>query len=102
MQPDGYPMHQSPRCRAHSKRTGLPCCNPAVRGWKVCRMHGARGGQGLGKRNPAFRHGGRTKEAQDLRRWVAELAREGRDASLTLCGFPVSHTANVRDQPEDD
>ncbi len=78
MQPDGYPMHQSPRCRAHSKRTGLPCCNPA------------------------FRHGGRTKEAQDLRRWVAELAREGRDASLTLCGFPVSHTANVRDQPEDD
>jgi hypothetical protein len=40
------PMHKAyraPRCTAKSKRTGRPCRSPAVRGWKVCRMHGARG-----------------------------------------------------------
>jgi hypothetical protein len=36
--------HVAPRCTAKSKRTGKPCRAPAVRGWKVCRMHGARGG----------------------------------------------------------
>ena len=33
------------RCSARSKRTGEPCRNPAVLGWNVCRMHGARGGR---------------------------------------------------------
>lgn len=84
MKPDGYPMHKSPRCTAHSKRTGLPCCNPAVRGWSVCRMHGARGGQGSGNRNPAYKHGGRTKEVEHLRRWATELAKGGREAALRL------------------
>ena len=42
-------MHQSPRCTAHSKRTGKPCGSPAVRGWAVCRMHGARGGCAKGQ-----------------------------------------------------
>lgn len=32
------------RCKARSKRTGKRCRNPAVRGYSVCRMHGARGG----------------------------------------------------------
>jgi hypothetical protein len=30
----------APRCSAHSKRTGLPCTNPAIKGAVVCRMHG--------------------------------------------------------------
>jgi len=34
--------HAAPRCTATSKRTGKPCRAPAVRGWQVCRMHGAR------------------------------------------------------------
>jgi FtsX-like permease family len=34
--------HAAPRCTATSKRTGKPCRAPAVRGWHVCRMHGAR------------------------------------------------------------
>src|ERR1700687_3627595 len=38
------PMHQAKRCRATSKRTRRPCQSPAVRGWVVCRMHGAGGG----------------------------------------------------------
>jgi hypothetical protein len=64
-----HPMHLSRRCKAHSKRTGVPCKSPAVNGWKVCRMHGARGGGLEGKRNGNYRHGGRTK------RTVAALAR---------------------------
>lgn len=47
-------------------------------------MHGARGGARLGVENPAFRHGGRTKEAQELRRMVAGLLREGREAQEQL------------------
>jgi hypothetical protein len=39
-----HKAHAAPRCKARSKRTGQPCRSPAVRGWKVCRMHGARGG----------------------------------------------------------
>ncbi len=86
MKADGYPMHKSPRCTAHSKRTGHPCCNPAMRGWSVCRMHGARGGQGPGRQNPAYRHGGRTQEVEELRRLASELSRDGRDLMLKLTG----------------
>ena len=44
--------HDAPRCKANSKRTGKRCRAPAVRGCRVCRMHGARGGAPTGK---AFR-----------------------------------------------
>jgi len=54
---------KAPRCAARSKRTGKPCRNPAVRSWRVCRMHGARGGGPSGRRNGAYRHGLRTKDA---------------------------------------
>ena len=47
-----FPMH-----RAKSKRTGKLCRSPAVRGWKVCRMHGAGGGAPKGTRNGNYRHG---------------------------------------------
>jgi len=30
-----------PRCRGKSKRSGLPCQNPAAYGCKTCRIHGA-------------------------------------------------------------
>lgn len=82
--PDVYPMHRSPRCKARSKRSGLPCRNPAVRGWKVCRMHGARGGAKPGKAHPNYRHGARSKEAVALRAVVAELTRAGRKVMTRL------------------
>jgi hypothetical protein len=41
---------------------GQSCRSPAVRGWKVRRMHGARGGAPEGKRNGNYRHGTRTEE----------------------------------------
>ena len=51
------------RCTAKSKRSGQRCRAPAVKGWRVCRMHGARGGAAEGERNGNYRHGVRTKEA---------------------------------------
>ena len=47
MKSDANPMHKahaSPRCHAKTKRTGQACKAPAVKGWRVCRMHGAGGG----------------------------------------------------------
>lgn len=72
---DDYPMHRSPRCTAHSKRTGDPCRNPAVRGWRVCRMHGARSGSKAGPDANAFRHGMRTAKVASERRAMNELLR---------------------------
>jgi hypothetical protein len=70
------PMHRcnaAPRCRARSKRTGQPCKSPAVRGFRVCRMHGARGGAPEGKRNGNYRHGSRTKKMAELRRLINSI-----------------------------
>lgn len=97
MSVDDSPMgkaHAAPRCTATSKRTGERCKGPAVTGWNVCRMHGARGGAGPGKLNPAYRHGGRTKELQDLRRLVAELVREAREVKQGL--LDLSADATIR------
>ena len=79
MKRDVNPMHASPRCAAHSKRTGLPCGAPAVSGWSVCRMHGAGGGAPPGKRNGNYRHGGRTTETMSLRAEIRDLVRESRE-----------------------
>ena len=68
----------APRCTAKSKRTGQPCRNPAVGGWNVCRMHGARGGAKEGRANPSWKHGGRTREAMFLSKMVNDLSRETR------------------------
>lgn len=87
MKADANPMHRAnaaPRCGAKSKRSGLACRNPAVMGWAVCRMHGAGGGAGSGKANPAWRHGGRSQEAAALRAMVAELTRESRKVAQRL------------------
>lgn len=35
-------LHGAKQCTAKSKRTGIPCKNPAAFGCKVCRLHGAR------------------------------------------------------------
>lgn len=69
--------HQAPRCTAHSKRSGLLCKNPAVRGWAVCRMHGARGGHGKGKGHPSWVHGLRSQEMISLRKLASLIQRLG-------------------------
>ena len=70
--------HDAPRCHARSKRTGNRCGAPAVRGCRVCRMHGAGGGAPTGKRNGKHRHGMRTKEATEAVRLVNLLSRFAR------------------------
>ena len=54
------------QCTAKSKRTGLPCNNPAAYGCKTCRMHGARKAESIkrGKDHVNFVHGRRTLDAQ--------------------------------------
>ena len=87
MESDANPMqtaHSAPRCHAKAKTTGLPCKAPAVRGWKVCRMHGAGGGAPRGQRNGSWRHGGRTAEAVELRRWAMELVKDAREVDQLL------------------
>ena len=73
------PMHLSPRCTATSKRTGNRCRAPAVKGWAVCRFHGARGGAPKGKRNGAYRHGLYAKDVVEERHLVSELLRHARE-----------------------
>jgi hypothetical protein len=76
-------MHQALRCRAKSKRSGLQCQAPAVRGYAVCRMHGAGGGAPKGNRN-ALRHGDFTAEGLALKRQISALARIARE---TIAGI---------------
>jgi len=71
-----YPMskaHAAPRCSARSKRTGLPCKGPAMKGWKVCRSHGARGGAPRNSAHGNYKHGRFTCEAIEARRETAAL-----------------------------
>jgi glucans biosynthesis protein len=70
-------MHQAPRSKARSKRSGKPCQSPAVRGHSVCRMHGAGGGAPIGNRN-ARRHGAYSADSIDLVGQVRALARTAR------------------------
>lgn len=76
--------HAAPRCDAHSKRTGLSCRAPAVRGWSVCRMHGAGGGAPEGAANGAYRHGLRTQEAEVWRREIAALIQDASEIIKVL------------------
>jgi len=72
----GYAFDNAPRCRARSERTGQPCRAPAMRGWRVCRFHGAGGGAPVGARNGLNRHGLYGKDFVEERRLMRALIRE--------------------------
>lgn len=76
--------HAAPRCTATSKRTGERCQGPAVKGWRVCRCHGAGGGHAPGKAHPSWRHGLRSREWIEIRAEINELAREAREIERLL------------------
>ena len=61
-----------------SKRSGKRCQSPAVKGYEVCRMHGAGGGPPKGNRN-ALKHGLYTPEAIEMRRVIAALTKQARE-----------------------
>jgi len=66
----------APRCQGRSKRTGLPCLNPAAFGCKTCRVHGAHRSRNAakGEAHYNYQHGGFTKESRtEQSRKSAEL-----------------------------
>ncbi len=77
-------LRDAPRCRAKAKSTGQGCKAPAVNGWRVCRVHGAGGGAPCGAEHPNYRHGGRTREFEAVRRMGVELVRMARDSVKAL------------------
>ncbi len=80
------PMHLSPRCSARAKRTRERCRAPAVKGWTVCRNHGAGGGGPKGKRNGMYKDGLYTNEAIVERRALSALLRASRKSVDALSG----------------
>lgn len=71
-------LRNAPRCHATAKSTGERCKAPAVRRWRVCRVHGAGGGQKAGSDHPRWKHGGRSKEVETARQLTRLLQRLGR------------------------
>lgn len=76
--------HEAPRCTANSKRTGERCKGPAVKGWSVCRFHGARGGHSAGTDHPCWRHGMRSREWTETRAKTNQLVREAKEIERIL------------------
>jgi hypothetical protein len=73
-----YAFQNARRCTAMSKRTKERCKAPAVRGWTVCRFHGAGGGAPKGEANGSYKHGLHTQEARAERRLLSNLLQQTR------------------------
>jgi hypothetical protein len=67
-----------------SKRTCKQCRAPAVRGWTVCRFHGAGGGAPKGAANGRYKHGLFTADTISERRQISAILRASRK---TLAAF---------------
>lgn len=77
-------LHGAKQCTAKSKRTGLPCNNPAAYSCRTCRMHGARKNIVSGKDHVNFVHGGRTQEAQAEQSATSRRLQQLEDAMYVL------------------
>lgn len=79
-------MHGAKQCSAKSKRTRLPCKNPAAYGCRTCRLHGARKKESIkrGEQHPNYVHGMRTLEAQKERSAVSRRLQQIEDAMHLL------------------
>ena len=79
-----WPMHQALRCHAKSKRSGLQCRAPAVRGYAhPLDVHGAGGAAPRGNRN-AWKHGAHSAEALALKKQINTLTRTARKAMAAI------------------
>ena len=74
------------RCEARCKRDHRPCRQPAMRGKRVCRMHGGKGGAPRGKRNGGWRHGFCTRAYREPLRALLRYATDGRVLGVTSSG----------------
>jgi hypothetical protein len=79
-------LQAAPRCKAYGRRKKVQCGGPAMRGKRVCRMHGAKGGAPKGERNGAYRTGYYTAEAKAYRREYRDLMRQLRVVMSELEG----------------
>lgn len=86
-------LRDAPRCRAKAKSTGERCKCPAVRGWSVCRVHGAGGGHKAGSNHPRWKHGGRSYQADATRKLASELVREIRSLERRIAENTVRETS---------
>ncbi|QDM41905.1 hypothetical protein C0V74_04340 [Altererythrobacter sp. TH136] len=69
-------LTNAPLCRARTKR-GTACRCPAMRGKRVCRIHGGKSpGAPRGKDNGKWKHGGETKESIAMRRAASALLKQ--------------------------
>lgn len=89
--------HDAKLCTAKSKRTGLPCNNPAAYGCRSCIVHGARKAASIkrGKQHPNYVHGGRTLEAQAEQSATACRLQQLED-SLHLLGMSTAKRSRGR------
>jgi hypothetical protein len=62
-------MHGARLCGCKSKRTRLPCNNPAAFGTRACRMHGAHKSRNVpqGANHPQYRNAGQTRRERHER-----------------------------------
>jgi hypothetical protein len=77
-----YSFQKAPRCTAISKRTREGCKAPAVRGWTVCRFHGACGGAPEGEANGSYKEGLHKQEPIAERRTPAFLSNDARRQAI--------------------
>ena len=73
------------RCKAKSKRSSEECKNFAIKGWSVCRMHGAHGGpktkEGyLACKKAPLQHGLYSYEAQQDLKECRELMKMNKNS----------------------
>ena len=80
--------HGAKLCSAKSKRTGLPCNNPAAHGCKTCRMHGAHKSRNVanGVNSGKYKNGHHTMEAKEKTRKTIVKLRYLEDLGHQ-CGF---------------
>ena len=77
------------RCQVLTKRTRLPCKNPAAYGCKSCRMHGAHKSRNTlqGANHPQYRNGNETKGARIERSRMSTMFLYLRDIGDTIHMF---------------
>ena len=89
--------HRAKQCTAKSKRTGLPCKNPAAYGCRSCKVHGARRPESIkrGKDHVNFVHGRRTLEAQ-LEQSAASRRLQQLEDAMHLLGMTTAKRSRGR------
>ena len=85
------------KCSALTKRTKLPCQNPAAYGCRTCRMHGARKAESIkrGKKHPNYRHGRRTLETE-LEQSAASRRLQQMEDAMHLLGMTTAKRSRGR------